>query len=157
MKKKLLLLFFSFLITLFNAQENYQETFTALVKNSENGFADILGSKISDSESGSAIYDSKIKLGIGTEYFEQIKGSNKPIFTLVCEYFLAQNLEKEVEEFIRSNFPASKYLIKSEKSEILDSSFIDVFEKDATVPIFTVTVEVTPKMVANLTINIYSK
>lgn len=157
MKKIWVFLLFVLSMTSFPAQQNYRETLSTLVKNSENGFADILGPKISDSEFGSKIYDSKIKLGIGNEYFEQIKNAEKPFYVLHCEYFLAQNLEKEVEEFISSSFPASVYNIKAEKSEILDSSYIDVFEKGSSVPVFSVIVEVDPKMVTNYTIHIYSR
>lgn len=154
MKKIICSLFFSLITLVLNAQQENETLLLSIFQNAENDFANIIGPKISDSKEE---YDSKVKLGIGNEYIEKTKNGKGAIYVLTSEYFKIEDFEKTVESFINANFSASKFNIKSEKSEFTEDSYVEVFEKNGKIPLFAVAVEITPKLATNYVIKIYGK
>lgn len=109
--KPLIFILFTFLSLSFaNAQKNYQETLTSLVKNSENDFVDILGEKKGE-EDESVYFSSKIKFNIGEEFILQSIQTKASIYVLSADYQMAKDLEREIKKFIIRHYSKTPYRI----------------------------------------------
>lgn len=157
MKKLVLCFLFSFSMVFVLAQQNYKTVLTELMKSSETDFLNITGPKILETDEGISYYETKLKLGIGTEHLEKSPNSKGAVYVLTCEYLKAKNLEKAIEEFGKSYFHAPKYEIEVAKDEKTDVTTIEVYEKDAPTPFFTSSIEITAKDVTKFVFRIYSK
>lgn len=109
--KPLIFILFTFLtFSSFNAQKNYQETLSVLMKNSENDFVQIMGEK--KGEEDDAIYfDSTVKLNIGYEFIAQSIQTKASMYVLSADYPAVKDLEKETQKFIRKHYSKSPYSI----------------------------------------------
>lgn len=157
MKKLGLLLTMLFAAVSINAQD-FKATLTSLTKNSETDFVSIMGTKSSfTGKNGTVFYDSKLKLGVGNEFISKKENDKAAIYTLSSEYVKAKELEKAVNDFVYSYFPASKYDIEVEKYEFYGTYFLEVFEKKAAFPFLEISLDIDKDLTSIYSITLYSK
>lgn len=115
--KPILFILFAFLsISFAKAQKNHQETLSALMTNSENDFANILGEKQGE-EDDTIYFGSTVKFNTGYEFIAQSIQTKAAIYVLSADYPAAKDLEKEIKKFIRAHYSKSPYSVTEKKNE----------------------------------------
>ncbi|WP_379963349.1 hypothetical protein [Epilithonimonas sp. UC225_85] len=154
--------FFTILIITINSvfanAQDYKAKLTSLMKNSETDFVNIIGNTSTfKGKDGYQVYDSKLKMGVGKEFISKKDTEKAAVYTLYSEYKDAKELEKAVNEFVNSYFPASKYDIEVEKDDLFGTYFMEVFEKKAAMPFLEISLDLEKDFFTSYTITLYSK
>jgi len=115
MKKVFLSFLFSFALILTHAQQDYKAKLSALVKHSKSDFSRITGDLV-NSDDEVLNYEPEIRIGVGEEFISKFADSKQIFYSSTSKYKDSDSkaLENAALEFVKENYPGSKYYIDRE-------------------------------------------